>query len=225
MRVLLADLRVRARQSAPGCPSSSPARARRARPSARTPSRACRAARARPAPSRCPWARSRAAPARRAAPTRRTSSRACTRRASSSITRTPAATSCVPDRLRLRQHGLPPVAAGNRHDHHLDGRDARRQHEARVVAVGHDQPADQPRRDAPRRRPHVLQRLVAALELDVEGLGEVLAEVVRGARLQRPAVAHQRLDRVGLVRAGELLGRRSSARDHRHRELGLGEVP
>ena len=53
-------------------------------------------------------------------------------------------------------------------------------------------------------------RLVARLEGDVERLGEVLTEVVRRAGLQRAAVAHQRLDRVGAQRAGELLALGSS---------------
>ena len=44
----------------------------------------------------------------------------------------------VADLLRVRQHGLPPVAAGNRHDDHLVRRDARRQHEPGLVAVRHD---------------------------------------------------------------------------------------
>ena len=59
---------------------------------------------------------------------------------------------------------------------------------------------------------------------DVEDLGEVLAEVVRGAGLQGVAVLHQRLDRVGHVGAGELLGVALRPGVHRHGQLGLGEV-
>ena len=44
------------------------------------------------------------------------------------------------------------------------------------------------------------------------GGGEVLAEVVAGARLQRLAVAHQRLDGVGAQRARELLALGLAAR-------------
>ena len=47
------------------------------------------------------------------------------------------------------------------------GRNPRRQDQAVVVAVHHDRGADQPRGHAPRRRPHVLQRLVATLELNL----------------------------------------------------------
>ena len=70
--------------------------------------------RARPAPSRCPWVRSRAAAARRASPTRRTSSRACTPRARRAITRMPAAASSLLIASALGQHGLLPVAARDR---------------------------------------------------------------------------------------------------------------
>ena len=47
---------------------------------------------------------------------------------------------------------------------------------------------------------------VAALELDVEGLGEVLAQLVRGAHLEGLAVAHEGLDREGVQGPGEALG-------------------
>ena len=70
----------------------------------------------------------------------------------------------------------------------------------------------------------VLHRLVARLELDVEHLGEVLTEVVRRAGLQRTTVAHQRFDRIRPLGAGKLLALGLLAVDHRHRELGLGEV-
>ena len=50
------------------------------------------------------------------------------------------------------------------------------------------------------------------LELEVERLREVLAEVVRRARLQRLVVLHHRLARVRAQRAGEPLGVRSSGR-------------
>ncbi len=75
--------------------------------------------------------------------------------------------------------------------------------------------ADQPRGHAPRRRPRMLQLLVAALKLDAECLGEVLSEIVGRPGLQRAAVAHQRFDRVRARRAGELLAR--GLRDRRGR--------
>ena len=128
------------------------------------------------------------------------------------------------DLARLRQHGLPPVVASDRHDHDLVRRDARRQHEAAVVAVRHDDGADEPRRHAPGRAPDVLHRLVARLERDVERLREVLTEVVRRAGLQRAAVAHQRLDRVRAERAGELLAFALAALDDRHRQHRLAHI-
>ena len=80
------------------------------------------ARRAAPATSRCPSDRSRGAAARRAAPTRQNFQPGRSSR-SSSVTRMPAATSSLLDLLRLRQHGLAPVVAADRHDDHLIRRD------------------------------------------------------------------------------------------------------
>ena len=41
---------------------------------------------------------------------------------------------------------------------------------------------------------------------NLEGLGEILAEIVRSAGLQRLAVAHHGFDRIGLIGSGETLG-------------------
>ena len=102
------------------------------------------------------------------------------------------------DLLRVRQDGLAPVLAADRHDHDLIRRNARAAARARCrrraimmtpptrrVVTPHDVPQT------------CCTRLVARLKRDVERLGEVLAEVVRRAGLQRAAVAHQRFDRVG----------------------------
>ncbi len=62
------------------------------------------------------------------------------------------------------------------------------------------------------------------LELDVEGFAEVLAEVVTGAGLQRQAVLHHGLDGIAPQRAGELLGLRLHALDHRHGHDVLGHL-
>ena len=70
----------------------------------------------------------------------------------------------------------------------------------------------------------VLDLAVAILELDAEGAGEVLAEVVRGCRLERRAIAHHRLQRVGAQRPGELLGLGLESRDDRNRQFLLDEV-
>jgi len=98
------------------------------------------------------------------------------------------------DRLRLRQHCFLPVAAWNRDDDHLVRGNPWRQNQSAVVAVGHDHAADQPCRDAPRCAVNELHRLVARLELDVEHLREVLTQVVRGAGLNRTAVADHGFD-------------------------------
>ena len=89
-------------------------------------------------------------------------------RASSAPTRPRRDTASLVLRLRAR----------DRDDHHLDRRDPRRQDQAGVVAVDHDERADHAGRDAPARRPDVLALAVHVLEGDVERLGEVLAEVV-----------------------------------------------
>ncbi len=56
-----------------------------------------------------------------------------------------------------------------------------------------------------------------SLELHIERFGEVLAEEVRRAGLERLVVLHQRLHRVRAHRAGELLAVRLHTRQHRHR--------
>jgi len=59
--------------------------------------------------------------------------------------------------------------------------------------------------DTPQDVPHTCWTLVPSLERDVERFGKILTEVMRRARLQRAAVAHQRLNRIGSQRARELL--------------------
>ena len=103
-------------------------------------------------------------------------------------------------------------------------RDPRREDQPLVVAVGHDERADQPGAYAPARRVRVRLLLVPAEELDLERLGEVLAQIVAGAALQRLAVLHQRLDAVGDDRPGELLGVGLLPLDHRDGQHVLREV-
>ena len=97
------------------------------------------------------------------------------------------------------------------HDHHLDGRQAGRQHQALVVAVGHDDGADEAGGQAPGGGPGVLQLVVLIQELDVEGLGEVLPQEVRGAGLQGAGIAHHGFDGVGAARPRQI-SRRSLLR-------------
>ena len=60
---------------------------------------------------------------------------------------------------------------------------------------------------------------------DVEGAGEVVAQVVARPHLQRLAVAHQRLAGERVVGAGEALARRLLTRDDRDRQRLLHERP
>ena len=73
--------------------------------------------------------------------------------------------------------------------------------------------AHQPRRHAPGGGPHVLLLVGVVGEGDVEGLREVLAQKVRGARLERPPVLHERL-------AGEAARRRVAGEAARRRGGG-----
>ncbi len=77
------------------------------------------------------------------------------------------------------------VGLVDRDDHHLDRGESGGQPQTAVVAVGHDHAADHARREPPRRRPRVLQLALLVEELDVVGLGEVLAEEMGRPALER----------------------------------------
>ena len=89
--------------------------------------------------------------------------------------------------------------------------------------MGHDEPADQPRGDAPTRRPGIFQLAFAALKLDAERFGEVLPEKMARAGLKRFFVLHHGLDAERVHCAGELLPFALRAGQHRHRHPFLGE--
>src|SRR5690606_2793306 len=135
----------------------------------------------------------------------------------------------VPERLlrvlRLLENErpflVPPI---DRDDHDLVRREAGRDDQAGVVPVRHDQAADQPGRDAPRRVPRVLLGARLALELEIELTREVLAQHVRRPRLERTVVLHERLTGVRADRAGEPLRVRLPAEDRRHRHPVVHEV-
>ena len=97
--------------------------------------------------------------------------------------------------------GLP----ADRDDDHLVRGEPRGQHEAPVVPVGHDQPADDPGAHPPRGGVAVLEDPLGAREGDVEGPGEVRPEEVGGAGLEGPPVADHRLQGERVDRAGEAL--------------------
>lgn len=90
-------------------------------------------------------------------------------------------------------------------DDHLDGGEAGREDEAPIVPVGHDDGPDEAPGEAPARGVDVLHLEVPVLELDVKGAGEVLPQVVAGARLEGLAVFHQGLNGGGVDGPGELL--------------------
>ena len=137
----------------------------------------------------------------------------------------PASTSaCLALARGFEDLGFLVVVFVDRHDDHLRGGQARRQDEPLIVAVHHDNRPDKARGKAPGRGPAELQGAFAVEIADGEGLGEILAEIVRSARLQRFAVAHHGLDGVGLVGAGETLGRGLAAGDDRDRRFIHGEV-
>ena len=102
-------------------------------------------------------------------------------------------------------------------------RQGRRQHEAVIVGVGHYQCAHQAGRYAPRGSPDILELALLVGELHVECLCEVLAEEVRGTCLQRLAVLHHRLNRIGVEGACEALVLGLVAHYHRHCHEFAGE--
>ena len=91
-------------------------------------------------------------------------------------------------------------------DDDLGGCQARGQDESVVVAVGHEQSADQPGGDAPGGGPGVRFLTVLVLEFDFGSFGEVLAEEVAGAGLESFAVLHHAFDAEGGDGAGEAFG-------------------
>ena len=113
---------------------------------------------------------------------------------------------------------------GHGDDDDLDGGDAGGQHQAVVVAVGHDDAADHAGGHAPGGLVGVMELVVPAGKGDVKGLGEAVAEVVAGAGLEGLLVVHHALHSVGLLGAIELLFISLAALDHRHGQHVLQEV-
>ena len=107
----------------------------------------------------------------------------------------------------------------------LDRRDVRRQNKAAVVTVGHDETADDARGQTPRGLVRIDLLIVLVGIGDVERAGKAVAEVMARAGLERLAVVHHALDRVGVHGAGELLLVGLVAADDGHGQLllaGLG---
>ncbi len=92
----------------------------------------------------------------------------------------------------------------NGDDDDLHGRDARRQDQTVIVAVGHDDTADDAGGQTPGGLVRMLLPVLAVGEGDVELLGKAGAEVMARAGLERLVVVHHALDGVGVYGAGEL---------------------
>ena len=103
----------------------------------------------------------------------------------------------LPNAVRSFEHAGPLlVLAVDGDQHHFVRSDAGRQHQPLVVRVAHDEAADQAGADAPTGLPDVIETPFLVLELHVERLSEILAEVVAGAGLERQPILHHGLDRV-----------------------------
>ena len=114
-------------------------------------------------------------------------------------------------RARGGEHLRSVLLADDRHDHGLVRRDGGWQAQPCVVAVGHDEAADEPCARPPGGRVGVLLASVPACEGDAEGARKALTEVVRRGRLERLPVTHQRLEGVRLDGTGEALARALAA--------------
>ena len=105
-------------------------------------------------------------------------------------------------RRALEDAGL---VLGDGQDDDLDGSDLGREHQAVVVAVGHDNRADHPGGAAPGGLVGVLELVVPAGEGDAVGAAELIAKVVGGGALERLSVLHHALDSIRCLGAGKLL--------------------
>jgi len=129
------------------------------------------------------------------------------------------------DLLRFRQDGLLPVAARDRHDDHLVRGDPWRQEFSPLSSPCVMITPPMSRVETPQ---DVVHACWTALSRPWNWIPNALAKFcprfVGGPGLQRAAVAHQRLDRIGPRGAGELLALALLAVDDRHRQLGLGAL-
>ncbi len=82
-------------------------------------------------------------------------------------------------------------------------RDARRQNNAVIVTVRHDDCAHHARRHAPARGPAKFLFALTRLELNSAGTGKILPEKMRCAGLDCLAVLHHRFERHSFHRARE----------------------
>ena len=113
---------------------------------------------------------------------------------------------------------------GNGNDDHLHRGNGRGQDQTVVIAVGHDDSADQTSRSAPAGLEGVLQGVVAAGKCNVIGAAELIAKIVAGAALQGFAVLHHGFDGIGSLSTGKLFLIGLAAFQHGDAQIMLGKV-
>ena len=128
------------------------------------------------------------------------------------------------DALGSLEHNRPLfIFPENGYDHDLYGSETRRQDQSPVIRMRHDERPDQPGRDPPGSSPHIFEPVFAVLELAVERFGEILAEEMTGAGLQRLAILHHGFDTVRVHRTRKTFACRFHAPDNRHGHPFLGK--
>ena len=101
----------------------------------------------------------------------------------------------------------------------MNRRDPRRQDEPVIVGMRHDDGADQARAHAPARRPPKLLRACARLKLNPARPRKILAEEMRGTRLNRFAILDHRFNAERLDRAREAFALRFLTAENRNGEM------
>ena len=108
---------------------------------------------------------------------------------------------------------------------HVRRRQPGRHHQAVIVAMDHDQPADQACRYAPGCGPDMFKSTLPRLVLDSRCPGEVLPQEMAGTGLQRLAVLHHGFNAQRTHGAREPFGCRLLTNQDRHRHVLLREFP
>ena len=93
----------------------------------------------------------------------------------------------------------------DRNNHKLRRGQFRRNDNALIISVRHDQSTDQSSRHTPTGRVDVFHFPFFILELHVEGFRKTLRQMMRRPGLQGLTILHHGFDRVGVVGAGKLL--------------------
>ena len=125
-------------------------------------------------------------------------------------------------RLRCFQNAFLMLGYGN--DNHLNRGNFRRKHQSGIVAVGHDDSADNSRGKAPACLEGILLRVVLVSKCDIKLAGKAVSEEMAGTGLERLFIMHHAFDGIGVYRAGELLFICLVAADDRHCQIILAEI-